>query len=117
MTMATHRDDDPTKYPWLGRKLLWVDQPGNPWKLVLVLMAACAVAAMLEFTYEKHGHNEFENGFGFFAVYGFVMFTALIFLARGLRVLVKRPEDYYSPKSIDTEDYPESGLERIEHDV
>lgn len=113
---ATHKDD-PSKYPRLGLIFHWVDQPGNPWKLVKVLIGACVIVVLLEFTYEKRGYAEPEHIFGFYAGYGFVMFTGLIFAATGLRMLIKRREDYYSPKSIDTEDYPEEGLERKEHDV
>jgi hypothetical protein len=33
--------------------------------------------------------------FGFYALFGFVAYVALIFLGKGLRALLMRPEDYY----------------------
>lgn len=109
--MAKHHDD-PAKWPALGRAFNWVDQPGNPMKLVKILAVACALVLAGQLTYQAHGYMEAEHYFGFYAGYGFVMFTALIFAARGLRYLVKRDEGYYAPHVIDTEDYPEDELGR-----
>ena len=49
---------------------------------------------------------------GFYGVYGFFMFTALILVAKALRLFIKRPENYYGDKAIDTEDYPTDQLEQ-----
>jgi hypothetical protein len=43
----------------------------------------------------KHGHFAWEEAPFFFAAYGFIGCVGLIFLARGLRVLVKKKENYY----------------------
>jgi hypothetical protein len=40
------------------------------------------------------------------------MFTVLIFVAKFLRLIIKRPENYYGDKAIDQEDYPASQLEQ-----
>jgi len=72
---------------------------------------------LLDFTYEKHGVFKITDFPGFYGIFGFVMFTGLILVAKMLRVLIKRPENFYGDKSIDTEDYPEDQLERAEHDV
>ena len=114
--MSDHRTDNPDKWPALGRALSWVDRPGNPKKIIIALAIACAVVVALDFTYEKHGAFEMENLPGFFAIYGFVSFTGLILLAKLLRKLIMRPEDYYAPKSVDAEEYPPSGLERLDND-
>ena len=113
--MSTHQGDSPESWPALGRLLSWVDRPGNPRRLVRALALACAMVFLLDFTFEKHGKLAAENLPGFYAVYGFVGFTGLILLAKLLRVLVRRPEDYYAPKSVDAEDYPPAGLERRDH--
>ena len=114
--MADH-NDDPKTYPALGRLMTWVDRPGSATKIFYALIAVCVVVFAWEFTYEKHGHFTAEDYPGFYAVYGFVMFTALILLAKGLRVLIKRPEDFYGDKAIDTEDYPEDQLEKVDHNA
>ncbi|PCH96551.1 MAG: hypothetical protein COB84_04765 [Rhodobacteraceae bacterium] len=108
--MAEH-DTDPTTLPRLGRLLLWVDKPGSDKKIFWFLVAICVVVFALDWTYEKHSYFEVEHVKGFYALYGFVAFTGLIFVAKALRVLIKRPEDYYAPKSIDTEDYPKEGTD------
>jgi hypothetical protein len=40
-------------------------------------------------------HFEIEQVFGFYAVYGFVACAALIFLAKAIGWLLKRPDRYY----------------------
>jgi hypothetical protein len=40
------------------------------------------------------------------------MFTALILVAKILRLIIKRPENYYGDKSIDQENYPANQLEQ-----
>ena len=39
------------------------------------------------------------------------MFTALILVAKTLRLLIKRDEAYYGMKSVDNEDYPTDQLD------
>jgi len=48
-------------------------------------------------------------------LYGFIMFAGLIFLATLLRVLIKRKANFYSPKDINSEKYPEEGLDPVNH--
>jgi hypothetical protein len=43
----------------------------------------------------KHGHFAWEEVPCFFAAYGFIGCVSLIFVAKGLRALVKKREDYY----------------------
>lgn len=104
--MADKPKDDPATYPALGRMLTWVDRPGSDKKIVWVLAIACLIVFGLDWTYEKHGYFDVENIPGFYALYGFVMFTGLILVAKALRFFIKRPEDYYGDKAIDTEEYP-----------
>ena len=113
--MDNDRKDDPAAYPPLGRFLTWVDRPGNPTKLFRALIVVCVLAVLADFTYKPYGHFEMEKIPGFYAAYGFVMFTGLILLAKGLRVLIKRREDYYGEKAIDQEEYPEAETDRREH--
>jgi uncharacterized membrane protein len=79
-----------------------------------ILVVLCAVVFALGFTFEAHGHFEAEHIPGFYALYGFIMFTALILAARLLRVFIKRPEDYYGDKAVDAEPYPEDQLGEAE---
>ena len=53
------------------------------------------ILLILDFFIPKHGHFPWESAPEFFAVYGFVACVSLIFVAKLLRLLVKRKEDYY----------------------
>jgi hypothetical protein len=109
--MAHKPKDDPTTYPALGRALTWVDKPGSDKKIVGALIVACLIVMGLSWTYTPYGQFVVEYYRGFYALYGFVMFVGLILIAKALRYFVKRPEDYYGDKSIDTEEYPADQLE------
>ena len=113
--MAQTPKDDPSTYPALGRMMTWVDKKGSDKKIFVALAFVCLAVFLLEWTYEKHGHFHIEDVKGFYAYYGFIMFTGLILVAKGLRVLIKRPEDYYGDKAVDTEEYPEDQLEKLGH--
>jgi hypothetical protein len=47
--------------------------------------------------YDEHhpAHFAEEAWFGFQAWFGFVVFVVVVFLGRGLRLIVERKEDYY----------------------
>jgi len=109
--MVDKSKDDPSTYPALGRALTWVDKPGSDKKIVAALIVVCLITLSLSWTYVPHGHFEVEYIRGFFALYGFVMFVGLILVAKALRYFVKRPEDYYGNKAIDSEKYPVNQLE------
>ncbi len=114
--MSEHKDN-PDTYPALGRMLLWVDRPGSANKIFRALAVVCGLLFLADFTFEKHGYFDVEHLPGFFGAYGFIMFTGLILAAKGLRVLIKRPEDYYGDKAVDREEYPESELEKVDYDA
>ena len=73
----------------------WLDKPGNVNRLVYGLCAVCAGLVLLDFLYHKHTSFPFENWFGFFAWFGFIACVALVLLAKQMRKIVKRDEDYY----------------------
>ena len=73
----------------------WLDSPANVRKLVYGLYTLCAALMLLDFFYHKHIYFPFENWFGFFAWFGFIACVALVLLAKQMRKLVKRDEDYY----------------------
>lgn len=111
------KKDNPADYPALGRMMLWVDKPGSANKIFWGLAIASIVAFLADFTYKKHGVFAVADIPGFYGIFGFVAFTALILMAKTLRVLIKRPEDYYGDKAIDAEDYPEDQLDKVDYDA
>ncbi len=114
--MANKKKENPESFPWLGRKLLWVDKPGSPLKLVWILAIVCILLGLADFTYNKYGHFSFENVPAFYGIFGFIAFSCVIFGAKALRFLIKRPENFYSPNVVDAEEYPPEELEKVSHD-
>lgn len=114
--MTDDHKTDPPKLPALGRMMLWVDKPGSVSLIFRALAVVCVAAFLLDFTYEKHVYFDIEYIPGFYGIYGFVMFSGLVIMAKALRVLVKRPEDYYGDKAVDSEAYPDGQLEKVNHD-
>ena len=110
--MSNHSDENLDDLSALGRMYAWVDRKGSVNTLTAVLIVACLVFVALDFTYEKHGHFVEESVIAFYGIFGFISFTGLIFAARGLREIIKRPEDFYGDKAIDAEgDYPADQIE------
>ncbi len=116
MAKAKTSDDDPARYPPLGRALLWVEKKRNVDRIVYALYILCAGLFVADFLYHKHVYLGIEEFPGFYALYGFVMCAMLVICAKAMRVVLKRPEDYYAPNDVESEDYPEDQLERIDTD-
>lgn len=76
-------------------KKYWLDDPRNVNKLIGVLVAVCALLVLADLFYHKHVHFGFEAWFGFHAWFGFGMCVALVLIAKELRKLLKRKENYY----------------------
>ena len=115
--MSEKRDEDPGSFPLLGRLFLWADDPKSVNKLVYGLYALCAALFLADFLYHKHVYLGIEELPGFYAVYGFFMCAMLVICAKGLRVILMRREDYYAPRDVEAEDYPEDQLGRVDRDA
>ncbi len=103
---------DPAALPSLGRKLLWLDNVKNVDRIVYVLVAVCAALFAADFLYQKYVKLSVESIPGFYALYGFFMPVVLVICVRFTRRFLKRPEDYYAPKDVESEAYPEDQLGR-----
>ena len=79
----------------------WFDKPGNVKLIVWALYGACAVALGAELVnlglhyYHPHATFAFEKIPGINAVFGALFYCTIVFTAKALRTVVKRPEDYY----------------------
>ena len=92
------------------------DKPQNVRRVLWALVAMCIATIGADFVYHRHIVHPWEGVWGFYAIYGFVMFTALILAAKTLRIFIKRPENYYGKAAVDSEDYPAAQLEKVDHD-
>ena len=113
--MADIPSDKPENLPALGRFLEWFTKVKNSKYIIGALVVICISLFLADFTYKKYGHFEVETYKGFYGAYGFVMFTGLILLAKTLRYFIRKPEDYYREKAIDSEEYPGEQLEKLGH--
>lgn len=60
-----------------------------------VFLAVLALSVLAQLSIEAHPHFAFEGLFGFNALYGFLACAALILIAKGLGLFLKRRDDYY----------------------
>ena len=74
----------------------WLDEPRHVKRLWHGFLAVLALMVLLEVVVQLHPHFAIESVFGFNAWYGFGACTAMILVAKGLAVVLKRPDTYYS---------------------
>ena len=77
------------------KKRYWLDSRKNVVLLVRIFLAICVAVLLLDLTYQKHVESSWEGWFGFYGFFGFVGCVALVLIAKELRKLLKRKEDYY----------------------
>ncbi|UTW53311.1 hypothetical protein KFF05_08170 [bacterium SCSIO 12827] len=73
----------------------WLDDQKNVRKIIITLFIVCGLLFLADGFYEKHSHFGFEDVFGFYAIYGFVMCVILVLAAKVMRIFLMRDEDYY----------------------
>ena len=78
-----------------GGKRYWLDDMRNVRKIFWALVLVCGVLLLADAVYEKHVILSFENWFGFYGLFGFFVSFALVLVARELRKVLMRDEDYY----------------------
>ncbi len=77
------------------KKPSWLDSRKNVVLLVRVFLGLCVVVLLLDLAYERHVEFSWEGWFGFYGFFGFVGCVALVLVAKELRKLLMRKEDYY----------------------
>jgi hypothetical protein len=73
----------------------WLDDPAHVTLIYRALIATCLVLVGIGVLVATTGHFWWEGWVGFYGVYGFVSCVTLVLIAKGLRRILKRPEDYY----------------------
>ena len=79
----------------MRKELTLFDKPKNIRRLLFGFYGVLCLLLLSELFIHTHPAFDWEASFGFFAVYGFVSCVLLIFVAKILRVIVMRREDYY----------------------
>jgi len=75
------------------------DKPCNVRRVLRALYAGCLILIALDFFIHRHARFAAEGWWGFYGIYGFVACVVLVLLAKEMRKLVMRPEDYYDDGS------------------
>ena len=73
----------------------WFARKENMTKLLRGLYVVCALAVASEFLVHRHAEVGADGLFGFYALFAFGSSVILVLVARLLRKLVMRSEDYY----------------------
>ena len=76
-------------------KTWWLDDPRNVDRLVHGFYVACGLIVAIDVVFPKHGPFAVEHVYGFYGIFGFVACVALVLIAKQLRRVLMRPEDYY----------------------
>ena len=79
------------------------DNPRNVRRVIIALFTCCAVLFLSDAIFlVHHKHPSFEEGvfpaehwFGFYGVYGFVACVLLVLIAKQMRKVLMRAENYY----------------------
>ena len=90
----SNENADPERHP-VNDDPRWLDDPKHVDLIVKLLAAACVLTVLADFFYAKHGDFHFQELVGFDAIYGFVAYVGLVNLAKLVRKMLMRDEDYY----------------------
>jgi len=85
----------------MDHKPHWLDEPRHIRILWRGFLAVLALTVVAELVVTLHPHFEVESVFGFSAWFGFAACVTMIVVAKGLAVLLKRPDSYYRERDGD----------------
>ena len=71
------------------------DSKKNVKRVLKALVLASVLTAGADIVYHRHVVHPFEALWGFYAIYGFVACVVLVLLAKEMRKILMRDEDYY----------------------
>jgi hypothetical protein len=86
--------EPPRNRPIEEKAHIW-DKPENVDRLLRVFYVLCVGLVLLDFVVHRHIAHPWERFFGFHAFYGFVACWTLVVVAKGMRRILMRDEDYY----------------------
>ena len=71
------------------------DNPENLGNVLHVFYMICLGLLLIDFFYHRHVIHEWEALWGFYGLFGFAACVTLVLVAKELRKVLKRGEDYY----------------------
>ena len=85
-------------YEQKDEKTYLFDNPRNVTRLLSGFYIICAVLFVADFIIHRHTVHPWEGIPGFYAIYGFVACVLLVVVAKEMRKVLMRKEDYYDMK-------------------
>ena len=73
----------------------YFDKPGNVKNVLRIFYIICAFLLAADFFIHRHVIHSWEGLWGFYSVFGFVACVVLVLVAKQMRKLIMRSEDYY----------------------
>jgi amino acid permease len=80
------------------------DNPKNVKLLIRALYACCFILFAMDLIVHRHIYHPWEEFIGFYAFYGCLACVVLVLLAREMRKVVMRDENYYDIKDLSADD-------------
>ena len=74
------------------------DNPRNVTRLLRSFYIICAILFVADFIVHRHSVHPWEDFSGFYAIYGFVACVLLVVIAKEMRKVLMRKENYYDVK-------------------
>ncbi len=71
------------------------DNPNNTKRVLYALYGLCAVLLAVDFFYHRHISHPWEPLWGFYGLFGFTACIVLVLVAKFMRKLLMRRDDYY----------------------
>jgi hypothetical protein len=81
--------------PAPGEKKHFFESPENVRRFFLTFYVLCGISVVSEFFVDRVTHHPWEPVFGFYGLWGFASFWFLVLVAKQMRKVLIRPEDYY----------------------
>ena len=88
---------------------LLFEKSGRLRAVLIAFIILCVFLFAIDFFVKRYVYFDIEGVYNFYSIYGFIMFSIIIFGSRLLRFLLGRSENFYGKKAVDSEEYP--GLE------
>ena len=85
---------------------LFFEKSGRLRASLIAFIFLCVCLFAIDFFVKRYVYFEIEGMYNFYSIYGFIMFSIIIFGSRLLRFLLGRSENFYDKKAVDSEDYP-----------
>ena len=85
---------------------IFFEKAGGLRALLFAFLILCLCLFVTDFFVKRYVYFEIESTYNFYSIYGFIMFSIIIFGSRLLRLILGRPENFYAKKAVDSEDYP-----------